>query len=399
VQPETGPLFGVADFRRLFAIGIAASMGRWIEMLVIGVAVWAETGSAFLVASMTLLRMMPMGLFGTFAGVAADRVQRRSALVAVLLLQGVVAVALCVLATIGTIAVWHIALGSFLSGISWAADNPVRRMMLGEVVGGPRMGRAMSFDVMGNNACRIAGPALGGLLLAQAGLAVAFAASACVYMIGAALALAIRHRSTVRPARPGGVLAESFASFAEVLRMPGMKGLMTVTITFNVWGWPALSMVPVIAEANHGLGPGGTGLLASMDGLGALACATCLAWVGRTRDYRAIYVAGTATTLVMLMAFALAPSPGLAGLALTLLGIGSAAFGVTQSTLVYLAAPGELRSRALGVLSFCIGLGLVGFLHVGIMANLLGAPTAMLVIGAEGLLVLILVRRRWPALG
>jgi uncharacterized membrane protein YuzA (DUF378 family) len=66
-----------------------------------------------------------------------------------------------------------------------------------------------------------------------------------------------------------------------------------------------------------------------------------------------------------------------------------------QATLVYLAAPAELRSRVLGVLTVCIGLGPIGFLHLGLLAELFGARAACIITGAEGLLVLALTRRLW----
>ena len=48
---------------------------RWLEMLAVGVFVYQRTGSPFLVALMTLLRMLPMALFGAVAGVVADRLE------------------------------------------------------------------------------------------------------------------------------------------------------------------------------------------------------------------------------------------------------------------------------------------------------------------------------------
>lgn len=389
-------LFGIADFRRLWAIGLTVSIGRWLEMLVIGIFVWRETESALLVSAMTLLRMLPMGLFGAFAGVLADRVQRRGALLAVLLIQAAAAAALAILAALDAIAVWHIALASFASGLSWAADNPVRRMMLGEVVGGARLGAAMSLEVMGNNASRILGPALGGALLALSGLAAPFLLSMLLYLGGAAMAWRVAHRNALLPAPPGNLLRQTGESFRIVLRAPGMKAIMAVTVVFNVFGWPCSTMVPVIAASRLDLGAGATGLLAGMDGAGALAGAALIGWLARPAHYPRLYVLGTATYLVMLVALALAWTPLLAGLALFCMGLGSASFAVTQATLVYRAAPGPLRARALGVLSFCIGLGLVGFLHIGLMASWLGAPLATGVVGAEGLLALALARRFWP---
>lgn len=389
-------LLNLPDFRLLWTIGLTVTIGRWLEMLVIGILVWRESESALLVAVMTLLRMLPMGLFGAFAGVLADRVQRRDALIAVQLIQAVGALGLAALALAGTLEIWQIAVASFVNGLSWAADNPVRRMMIGEVVGGARMGRAMSLEVMGNNASRILGPALGGALLAGAGIAAPFIAAAMLYLLGTALSLRVAHRSTAVRAPGSSVLRQSFESFGEVLRARGMKSIMAVTVVFNIFAWPCASMVPVIAEKQLGLGASATGILASMDGLGALIGAALIgAWAPQAW-YPRLYVGGTALYLIMLVVFAMAPTAVPAGLALMAMGLGSACFAVTQATLVYLAAPGEMRSRALGVLSFCIGAGLLGFLHVGLMSAWLGAPLAITVIGLEGLLALLLVRRLWP---
>ena len=180
-QPPAPGLLANADFRRLWLVGLVAFAVRWLEMLVVGVFVYQHTGSAFDVALMTLLRLLPMTLFGAVIGALAERVDRRKALIAVVLVM---------LATSrvpggcwpipGTLAVWHLAVASFCNGAAWAADNPVRRVMIGEVVGHERMGRAMSVDVGANNASRMLGPTIGGLLLAGVGIAGAFTVSVVV---------------------------------------------------------------------------------------------------------------------------------------------------------------------------------------------------------------------------
>lgn len=389
-------VLGVPDFRRILLVGLLVSVARWLEMLVIGVVVWQQTQSAFLVAMMTLLRLLPMGLFGAFLGVAADRVQRRSALILMLAVQGVVAAALALLALTGSLAVWQLGVASFLGGIAWATDNPVRRMMLGDVVGASRMARAVSLDVVANNASRIAGPAVGGTILAAAGLGPAFLLCVGLYTLAGLAALRLAHRSTLAP-RPGGVLRDMRESFGLVLRTPGMAGVMIVTLIFNLFGWPVSSMVPVIGQEQLRLGADGVGLLAGMDGLGALVGAALLVPLVRPAWYRAIYVGGTALYCGMFVLFAAATAVLPAALALLLVGVGSAAFAAMQATLVYTTAPPEMRSRALGVLSACIGLGLIGFLHLGVMAQWLGAPTATMVIGLEGIAALLLTRRWWRA--
>jgi hypothetical protein len=72
---------------------------------------------------------------------------------------------------------------------------------------------------------------------------------------------------------------------------------------------------------------------------------------------------------VMPIVFALVPSPGIAGRALLLTGIGGTGFSTMQATLVYLAAPPEMRSCILGVLSICIGTGSIGFVALGLLVD------------------------------
>ncbi len=392
----TTGVLGVPDFRRIWLVGSFISIARWLEMLVIAVMVYDQTKSPFLVASMTLVRLLPMGLFGATLGVAADRFQRRHALVAVVCCQAMVAAGLVVASLLGQPPVWLLGLAAFISGIAWASDNPVRRMMLGEIVGTTRMASAMSLDVVANNASRVAGPALGGALLAAQGPMAAFLLSLVLYLLAGAAALRIRHRSTVTQ-RPLSVIRDTRESFALVLRQPGMRGVLIVTIIYNLFGWPANSMVPVIGAGTLGLGPDGVGLLASMDGVGAFIGAMVLAARAPAHWYRPVYIGGCALYCGMATVFALAPGVVPAGLALVVMGAGGAGFATMQATLVYIAMPAEERSRALGVLSVCVGLGLLGFLHLGLMADWIGAPAATALMGLEGLLALALTWRWWRA--
>ena len=154
-------LFDLPDFRRLWLIGLIVFAVRWLEMLVVGVFVYQHTGSAFQVAMMTLLRMAPMVIFGPLIGAYAERIERRRAQVFVSLSMLATAIVVAALAYVGQLEVWHLALASFCNGIAWAADNPVRRVMIGEVVGPERMGAAMAIDVGANNASRMLGPTIG----------------------------------------------------------------------------------------------------------------------------------------------------------------------------------------------------------------------------------------------
>jgi MFS family permease len=393
-----GGVLSVPDFRRLWLVGLVVSVARWLEMLVIGLVVWERTHSAFLVAFMVLLRLAPMGLFGALLGVVADRVERRRALLLVLALQAAAIGSLAALAFAEALAVWQVAVVCFVNGFGWATDNPVRRMMVGDILGPERLGAGMSLDVMANNASRVAGPALGGTMLAGLGAGPAFALSLALYLAAIGIALRVTHRGRPVAARTGPVLREMRESFGLALRLPALRGVLVVTVVFNIFAWPFTSMVPVIGAEGLRLGPEGVGILASMDGLGALFGAALVGLLARPDRYPLFYLGGTVLYLGMICVTAAAPTPVLAGAALLLLGFGNAAFGTMQATLVYLVTPPELRGRALGVLSAAIGTGLIGFLHIGVLAAIFGARTAALATGLEGLLALALTWRSWRAM-
>ncbi len=387
-----------ADFWRLWFVGLVVFSVRWVETVAVGVFVYQHTGSAFIVAMMTMLRLLPMGLFGAFLGAIAERMERRTTLVLVVAVMLVNALVLAALAHLHMLAVWHLAVTSFINGVGWATDNPVRRVMIGEAVGAARMGVAMSIDVGANNASRMVGPTVGGLLLAGVGIEGVFALSVVLYAVSVVAALRVRYRNSFPPTSSESVLARIAEGLALVRRDKRLIGTLTITVIYNVFGWPFTSMVPVIGQDQLLLGPEGIGILASMDGIGAFAGAVLMAMFCPPRFYRHAYIGGVTIYMVMLIVFALVPVPLLAGAALLFTGLGGAGFSIMQATLVYLSAPPEMRSRVLGVLSVCIGIGPVGFVALGVLADAIGAPWATAASGLTGLLVLLLARPLWRAI-
>jgi len=391
-------LSGRDDFWRLWFVGLVVFVVRWLETVAVGIVVYQRTGSAFLVAMVTMLRVLPMGLFGALLGALAERVERRTALIGVIILMGSTSFTLAILAHSGQLEVWHLAVASFINGVAWATDNPVRRVMIGEVVGADQMSTAMSIDVGSNNASRMVGPAIGGVLLITIGIDGAFTLSVLLYIAALLTALRVRYRNAALPIDAGAVLPRMLEGFAVVRGDRRLRGTLIVTIIYNVFGWPFTSMVPVIGHDRLGLDPSGVGVLASMDGIGAFCGAMLAAMFLRPAWYGRVYVGGVTLYMVMLTVFGLVANPLVAGGALLFTGLGGAGFSIMQATLVYLAAPPDMRSRLLGVLSLCIGVGPLGFIGLGLLADAVGAHWATAATGITGLVVLALTRPLWRAI-
>ncbi|MFN4088456.1 MAG: MFS transporter [Alphaproteobacteria bacterium] len=391
-------LLAQPDFRRAWLAGALAQTMRWLEVLVVGLFVLQMTGSAGMVAFVLFLRMLPSFLFGTLTGIIAERVSRRILLAGGLAFLSLVSAVLGTLVATGNIAMWHVALGVFLNGMFWSMDHPVRRTLMGEIAGPHAVARAMGMDSSTMNATRALGPAVGGTLLAAVGMEGAYFLGTILFGLAAWQIMAIE-----RPVRPVGGGGNVLADIREGLRFIRESRVVTATlfatVAMNFWGLVYMGLIPVIAQQQLGLGPFATGILMAMEGTGAFFMALLIAWRARPAHYLRLYFWGSCLCVAAALAFSQAGSAAVAFAILLVAGVGFACFGAMQSTIVLSATPPALRPRVMGVLAVCIGGGNpLGILHVGLLADWLGAPTAVAVVCVEGLIVMGLIAWRWPEL-
>ncbi len=390
-------LVGNVAFRRVWVSGALSNVNRWLEILAVGVWVFDRTGSAFDVTLMFVLRMLPLMLFGALAGSLAERFDRRTMVMAGLYLLIASTAALGVTAALGELELWHVAAGGFLNGMVWAGEMPLRRTMLGDIAGDGRVAQAMGFDTATNNATRMLGPLAGGALLEGIGISGAFFAGTVLNLLSLLLFARVRLEDGARAGvAPAGVLTALRDGFRYIRNSRPLVATLAVTVIYNIWGFPMTSMVPVIGKEGLGLSAFPVGVLQSAEGLGALLGALGIAWFGRAAWFRRIYVLGVSTYMISAIVFAASPWFLLSGAILVAAGIGGACFATMQSTLTFLGASPEMRNRAMGVLTICIGTGPIGFLHLGLLAEWLGANTAVTVIAVEGLVMLALALLVWP---
>ncbi|MGI9332826.1 MAG: MFS transporter [Gammaproteobacteria bacterium] len=378
--------------------GAATSTVRWLDLLAVGVYVFDRTGSPFQVALVTIVRMLPLALFGALAGALAEHFDRRRILYVAQVTMIATSVTLALLAVSGALEVWHLWVGGFLLGCFWVADFSCRRTMMAEAAGPERVGIAMSLESVTNNGTRMLGPTLGGLLLEWVGIEGAYWLSAVGYVLALVCTLRFPRFVRVEGAASVGLIASIVEGVRYLRGDRTVMGVLVVTLVFNLWAFPCVSMVPVIGKDELGLSAFPVGLLMSAEGAGAFCGALLLVGLAPLRWFRRLYVGGVALYLAMALGFSQSPVAVVAGGCLLVAGLGGAAFAAMQSTLVLMNSAPAVRARMMGLLSVFIGSGPIGFLHIGLMANLFGAPTAVLVCTLEGLSALLIVWRIWPEL-
>ena len=388
-----------ADFRRLWLAGGLGWTVRWLEILSVGLYALAVSGSPLVVASMMLARTLPGVLLGGFAGVLAECVDRRRLLAAGLAAMGLNAALLAVLAVTDALTLWYVAAGACLNGIFWCAEYPARRTLVADVAGLERLGNATSLDSATHHFTRLIGPLVGGGLFALLGLKGAYLLSVLLYAIAFVNVVALEGRGKRPPAvAPASLLRSLGQGFAHVRRNRLIAGTLAVTVILNFFGFPYLSMIPVVAEGELGLSPGAIGGLMSLDGLGALAGSLLLSMLVRPALFARVFAAGATLLLLMVLVFALSSYLPLSLLAMLLAGLGMSGFAAMQSAILLSHSPDQIRPRLMGVLMLCIGAGPIGLLHLGLLAEWLGAPRAVALSALEGLAALAVAMRVWPEL-
>lgn len=388
----------VPDFWRLWLVGLILFMGRWLDMLAMSVYVYQQTRSAFLVSLLMVLRFLPMSLFGMIIGAIADRFERRTLLLLVNLSLLAGALALAVLEHAGMLTVWHLLAASFLGGLATTADNPVRRLMIGEVVGSERIGTAMAIDVGTSNGSRTFGPFIAGALLAAQGIESVFLVDIAIYVLGTIVTLFIRCRNQAHGSEHEPILRRLSEGWAICRANSKLMGTLILTIIFNIFVYPYVSMVPVIGSGSLHLDAAQIGILASMDGLGSLLGAMLVALLVKQAHFQRLYVISVVAGHVAIILFALAASGLLSGATLLITGIAVAGFAVGQNTLIFLLTPNHAQARMMGLLSVSIGLGPIGFLAIGTLADWIGPGHATITMALIGLATVVLSRRYWLSL-
>ncbi len=393
-------LLGNFQFVRIWLVGIFSGIARWLEMLVAGVYAFDTTGSPFLVALLVILRMLPLVAFGSIVGTFADRLSPKIFMCVTMFGAMLVSGTVFVLFLTGQDSYWLVAVASFISGLVWTTDMPLRRRMLGDVAGMARVAQAMSLDAATNNATRMLGPLFGGLIYQWQGASGAYMLSAVLYAACVAVLVFVSAKlvnaGALRPA--SRALDDLRAGFAYAVRDRDVLRIMLVTIIFNLWGFPFLAMIPVVGRDELEVSASIIGGLTALEGGGAFLGSLIIAARVRIPSYRRLYYFGMLGYLFA--AFTAGWMVDVVPMALVLIVVGLCAsgFSTMQSTLIYTVAPPEMRGRLFGVLVICIGSGLVGFTNIGLMGEWFGGSTAMRIVAAEGLIPLLIIGFGWRQL-
>lgn len=381
-SPRPAPLgaLGHRNFR-LYFVGLATSLvGVWMQRVAQSWLVLELTDSAFYVGLVEALGSLPVLAFSLYAGVLADHVSKRRLVMTTQGCAMAFALTLGVVVLVGQVALWHVVVIATLLGIANAFDIPTRQAFVVEMVGKEDVLSAIALNSSAFNASRLVGPAIAGVLIAVVGLGPVFVLNGLSYSAVIVALLLMR-----LPAVPRRAVASTWETMAAGFRHVRQDRLILLLIAnvavLGVFALPVQVLLPVVVRDVLGRGAVEFGWMMSAVGAGALVGALGLAVFARRIPKGRVLASSSALLGILVAAFGLARSLGLALALLPLIGFTMIVTTALTNTLLQTLAPDELRGRVISFYTFAfVGLAPFGALQAGALAEGLG-PAVPLVAG------------------
>jgi len=391
-----GHLFRIPDYRRLWVAGALSGMTRWLEFIALGVFAYELTRSPPLVALLAVIRMAPYVLLGFFIGALADLFDRRLLLIVTTFVLALVTIGMTVVTMTGNASYTAVAVVTFLSGVFWAVDMPVRRRLVVDSAGEANIAAALGFDNATTYATRALGPLLGGATYQVLGIEGIYALIALAYLICTEMAVRLTPapRSAAAHGETKGLLS-ALTIPAGLIFNRRFAIIMGITLVHNLCTFPFLTMVPVISQKDFLLEPYLVGAMSSLEGVGGTVGAILVGVMASERTLFRFYFMGPLVMLALILLLSLHLTVPMAIPSLILMGVAAASFSATQYALVHVSAPAEHRGRATGVLSMFIGSAMLGHYIAGQLFGAYSSPVAMRIIAGGGLVTMGILGLLW----
>ncbi|GIG30426.1 MFS transporter [Cellulomonas marina] len=388
------------NYRLWFAGALVANVGTWMQRVaqdwLVLTVLSDESGLA--VGITTALQFGPTLLLSAWAGLLADRLDRRRLLAATQAAQGVLAAGLGVLVLVGHAELWHVYVFAGLLGCVSAVDGPVRQTFVAELVPEGQLSNAVGLNSASFNAARLIGPGVAGLLIAAIGTGWVFVLNAVTFA-ATLLALSAMRTSELRPLPSAGrARGQIREGVAYVRGRSDIVVIMVVVGVVSTFGLNFQLTSAMMARTEFGLGATEYGLAGTVLAVGSLTGALLAARRDRPRVRLVIgsaFAFGVATGVQALMPTFL--SYAVAGVAT---GLASLTMMTAANTTIQTGTTPAMRGRVMALyMMVFLGATPIGSPLVGWVGETFGARWAVGIGSVTALLVAtgaaLWARRAW----
>ncbi len=371
---------------RLFlGASVVSDVGTWVQLIVIGSLIAADTGSAVQTGLVALATFMPQGISAPVGGLLADRFDRRKVFACALLGQAAVTTVLAVVLGSGVRTPAVLTVLILLGSAAGSLGAPSAAAMQPDLVPPDELLAMISLGVYSWNAGRIIGPVLGSILVIAIGPAWTIGFNAFSFVVMATAVSLLR-----RPFRPHGaddaetsVRHRLLAGLRLVRENRGCYHGVALLVLFNLTLVPFMGLIPIYVKAEYNGGTSMAGAVASAQGVGAILGGILMTWLAARYSRSSLLKGVHITMAVALFAYALAPAVIELVVCAAILGGCVAAMFITSVSIIQRDAPPSGRGRVMSVMQAAMGVSYgLGLLFVGALGDLINLHVAFMVAAA-----------------
>jgi len=382
---QTFRALSVRNFRLYFVGQVISVSGTWMQAVAQAYLVLSVLhGNGVEMGITTALQFLPMLLVGSYGGLLADRVDKRTLLFCTQGVAAVLALTLAVLTLTHTIELWQVYVLAALLGVVNLFDNPARQTFVSEMVGRDLLPNAVSLNSVVMNGARVIGPAIAGLVIVLLSVGVCFLVNAASYA-AVIVALALMRTSelhrTPRVARAKGQVREGLRY---VWRTPGLRDPLLLMAVVGIFAFNFTTTLPLLAHFTYHGGAGTYALFSMAMGAGAVVGGLVVAHRSRP-SVRLLAGIGLAFG-TMVLVVAVAPTELATVVALVVMGACSIAFIATSNATLQLGSDPSMRGRVMALFAIAfLGSTPIGAPIVGSISDATSPRVALAVGGVATL--------------
>lgn len=361
----------------------STTMGQWMDQFTRGWLIYQLTGSATHLAFVAAVRALPLLFVGLLAGVLADRLNRKHLLMSSQALNVALNALLATLIVTGAVEVWHVYVTGFINGIGMALQQPARQSMIPSLVPDRDLQNAVVLNSGTLNIGQAVGPAIAGIVVATSGMGAAYFVQAGFFLLAILVTFSMidppDHRTAGRAKE--SMLESLRAGFRYVRTNDVVSLLLLLALVPMFFGNPYTALIPLFAVDVLNVSEQQTGFLLAATGIGSVISLAIMASLPPIKSRGRILIVTAVLYGVCIAVFAGAQGFILAAAVLLLAGFMRSTYRSINHTMLLSETAPEYRGRVNSMYLLDRGLVPLGTVLLGLMAALIGAPTAVFIMG------------------
>jgi MFS family permease len=371
----------IRDFRLLFA-GVGTSLlGDGVYTVAIAWQVYDLSNAPTALSVVGLAWTLPMVLFLLVGGVLGDRIDRRRLLIVSDLVRAAAVGGMATLALTGVVELWHLIALVVVYGTGQALFAPSFQAIVPEVVPKERLVQANSLQQLFEPlAFRLAGPALGGLVIGAFGTGEAFLIDTLTYSVSIACVTMMRPLPRTVPEEQRSIRSDVREGVGFVRSQTWLWATLgAAAVTLLLWIGPLEVLLPFVVRNEYGGGAEALGLIFAAIGAGAIGSAAVIGQRGLGRRHVLWMYLGWGASTLALAGYGIVHEVWAAMMIAFLAGIGEGVGNITWVTLMHRHVPDRLLGRV-SSLDWMVSIGLVpvSFAMAGPVAEWVGVEATMI---------------------